>query len=351
MRGTTLMAVSFDMDRLSVIGDALPVLEGISLDDWAVSRTGTLAYIPSGGATPFATLVWMNREGRVLGSALSQPIENPMFPRLSPDGARLALISGASGSALSIHDLDGRPPLPLFQQGVNSDPVWSPDGRYVAFASGESGRRSVYWMPSDGSAQEPQQVDSGVAIANPDAWLADGQLLLTARVPGAEWDIRVAPVASGPPRDVVATKDFEKDATPSPDGRWFAYESNRSGRPEIWGRALSGGAAVRLSENGGKAPVWSRDGRELFYIQDDKLMAIAVTPGREGLAFKTAVELFALPRVLFGEGLDGSSRSYDVAPDGRFLVIQPTPLTDPAPASIVVVQNWVEELKRLVPTR
>jgi hypothetical protein len=106
-----------------------------------------------------------------------------------------------------------------------------------------------------------------------------------------------------------------------------------------------------LSENGGKAPVWSRDGRELFYIQGDKLMAIAVTPGREGLAFQAAVELFALPRVLFGQGLDGSSRSYDVAPDGRFLVIQPTPLTDPAPTSIVVVQNWVEELKRLVATR
>jgi Tol biopolymer transport system component len=345
------MAVSFDMNRLSVIGNALPVLEGISHDDFAVSRTGTLAYIPSGGATPFATLVWMNREGRVLGSALSQPIENPSFPRLSPDGKRLALISGANGSALSIHDLDGRPPLPLFQQGGNSDPVWSPNGRYVAFASGEAGRRSVYWMPSDGSAREPQQVDSGVVIANPDAWLADGQLLLTARVEGAEWDIRVAPVASGPPRDVVATKDFEKDATTSPDGRWFAYESNRSGRPEIWGRALSGGTAVRLSENGGKATVWSRDGRELFYIQGDKLMAIAVTPGREGLAFKAAVELFALPRVLFGEGLDGSSRSYDVAPDGRFLVIQPTPLTDPAPTSIVVVQNWVEELKRLVATR
>jgi prepilin-type processing-associated H-X9-DG protein len=349
MRGTTLMAASFDMDRVSVIGNALPVLEGISHDDWAVSRTGTLAYIPSGVATPFATLVWMNREGRVLGSALSQPIENPMFPRLSPDAARLALISGANGSALSIHAFDGRPPLPLFQGGANSDPVWSPDGSQVAFASGEAGRRSVYWVPSDGSAREPQSVDSGVAIANPDAWLADGQLLLTARVPGAEWDIRVAPVASGSPRDVVATKDFEKDATTSPDGRWFAYESNRSGRPEIWGRALSGGAAVRLSENGGKAPVWSRDGRELFYIQGDKLMAIAVTPGREGLAFKAAVELFALPRVLFGQGLDGSSRSYDVAPDGRFLVIQPTPPTDPTLPSIVVVQNWDQELKRLVP--
>jgi serine/threonine-protein kinase len=339
LRGGTMMAAPFDVERLGVTGSAVPVLEGVSPGDWAASANGTLVYVP-GAATRVATVVWMNREGHVIGPAVSQPLENPRSPRLSPDGTRLALVTGPQESgALSIYDFGGRPPLPLFQKGINSAVVWSPDGSRMAFNAGSPGAYPVYWMPSDGSAQEPSRVDAGAAIAEPSSWLPGDRILLTAFVPGSEFDVRAAPLAGSPAHDVIATKDLERDATISPDGRWLSYESNRSGASEIWTRALSGGVAVRVSGSGGRDPRWSRDGQELFYVQGRTLMAAPVRRRAEGLTFGTAVELFRLPQE--------SSRQYDVSADGRFLVIQPESTV--ASASIVVVQNWHEELKRLVP--
>ena len=123
------------------------------------------------------------------------------------------------------------------------------------------------------------------------------------------------------------------------DGRWLAYASDRSGRPEIWIRAVSGGAPVRVSQSSGVAPVWARNSRELFYREGNKVMAVAIKPGAE-LRFDPAVQLF--------EGRYGGS--YDVAPDGRFVMIPLPQQAGPAsPGGIVIVQNWTEDLKRLVP--
>jgi eukaryotic-like serine/threonine-protein kinase len=167
------------------------------------------------------------------------------------------------------------------------------------------------------------------------------------RVPGAEWDIRITPAAGGSSQALVATQDTERAARLSPDRQWLAYESNRSGRAEIWvGPYPPGaGAPVRVSQDGGSQPVWSRDGKELFYLQADRLMAVAVKGGVERFEFDPAAELFTVPYVVDG--------AYDVAADGRFLMIQPTAMSGaaPAPGEIVVVQNWNEELKRLVPTK
>jgi hypothetical protein len=161
-------------------------------------------------------------------------------------------------------------------------------------------------------------------------------------VDGAEWDIRVTSTTGDPPRDLLATKDTERTARLSPSGRWLAYESNRSGRDEIWVAPYppDGGAPVRVSRDGGKQPVWSHNGRELYYLQSNRLMAAAVETSKAELTFKRAVELFAIPLVIDG--------AYDVAEDGRFLTIRPTSSSSPPSEPIVVVQNWHEELK---PTR
>jgi hypothetical protein len=165
-------------------------------------------------------------------------------------------------------------------------------------------------------------------------------------------NIRKVPVAGGPPQDLVASEYLERHATRSPDGRWLAYESNRSGQNDIWVRAYAGGAPVRVSPAGGVQPVWSRDGRELFYLQGTTMMAVAVRPGTETFAFGDARELFDASFARFEVGTyEAPGSSYDVAPDGRFLMIQPVARPQTAPTRIIVVQNWFEELKRRVPVR
>ena len=155
---------------------------------------------------------------------------------------------------------------------------------------------------------------------------------------------------AGEVRDIVATDYAEFDAALSPDGRWLAYVSDRSGANEIWVQGYPDGVAVRVSQNGGFEPRWSADGRELFYLQFNTLLAIAVESERE-FVFAAPVRLFAATAFFFFPG--PAIRTYDVAPDGRFLMIQSEAATQPdaAPSSIVVVQNWFEELKQRVPAR
>ena len=159
----------------------------------------------------------------------------------------------------------------------------------------------------------------------------------------------MAPVAGGEVRDVVATDYNEFDAALSPNGRWLAYVSNRTGQNEVWVQAYPDGVPVRVSRSGGYEPRWSADGRELFYLQGNAMMAVAVQT-EPALSFAAPVQLFSGPyRVQANPVL----RTYDVARDGRFLMIQLEATADPngAPTSIVVVQNWFEELRRRVPAQ
>ncbi len=160
-------------------------------------------------------------------------------------------------------------------------------------------------------------------------------------------DILALPIeGAGEPRVVVGTEYNERFARLSPDGQWLAYVSNVAGQPDIWVLPYPGpGAPTRLSPNGGLEPVWSRDGRELFYLEGNKMMAVAVET-EPAFRFDPAEELFDEPYC------HGNSPSYDVASDGRFAMIHleaaATTGID-APQEVIFVQNWFEELKRLVP--
>jgi hypothetical protein len=162
----------------------------------------------------------------------------------------------------------------------------------------------------------------------------------------AQGDITAAPATeTGDVRDVVASDSAEFDAALSPDGSWLAYVSNRTGQNEIWVQGYPEGVPVRVSSAGGYEPLWSADGRELFYRQGNAVLAVAVDPGAE-FPFGAPERLFSGPYVQLETGL---SRAYDVAPDGRFLML----LAEgedraAAPASIVVVQNFAEEIKQRV---
>jgi hypothetical protein len=382
-RGTTLMAVPFDPIRLEVTGTPSAVLPGvrhpglITAADYTVSRNGTLIYVPApqdSGRPVIATTtpVWVDRQGRHGGPVVATPLENPLFPRLSPDGKRLILRSGSfqggiGTGVLSVFDLDGRPPVPLVNTGSNLSPVWSPDGKRVFFSSNRDGVPELYVIPSDGSTLQPQKVmvtpkdpaRDAIAATNyaliPVAWMPTGRLALTVvrgRGGALNSDVVTVPVEGGEAEDFIRTEYGEDSVCVSPDGRWLAYRSNRSGRSEIWVRAVTGSAPMRVSQNGGREPVWARDGRELFYLEGNKMMALAVKGGQE-FSFSAPKLLFDQP--YFHGPMQGSvvdiPLSYDVAADGRFIMIPQTgDTTSGAAPGIVVVQNWTEELKRLVPT-
>lgn len=374
-RGTTLMAVPFDPDRLELKGMPVAVQPGVrhpglfSAADYGVSKTGTLIYVPghesSGPGTP-VTPVWVDRQGRPAGPVVTTPLTGPHNPRLSPDGTRLLLISGPAGkNELSVFHLDGRPPLPLTQAVGIASASWSPDGTRVFFAANRVGW-GAYSIPSDGSVLEPQAIQItpadpakdaflGAAPLIPLAWMPSGRMLLAGIRAGAA-DLVTLPADGGKPEDLIRTEYAEDAAAVSPDGRWMAYRSTRSGRPEIWVQAASGSAPVLVSQNGGREPVWSRDGRELYYLEGNKLIAHEVKNGSDS-SFGPPAVLFDRP-YFHGGSFGGPAgmlnsptldvvRSYDVAKDGRFIMI-PSP-TNPTPgaAGIEVVQNWVEELKAI----
>jgi serine/threonine-protein kinase len=357
-RGTTLMAMPFDRERLIAKGTAIAVQEGVqhprpfasTAPDYAVSANGTLIYVPEPSGPSPTSPVWVDRSGRESGSITSAPISGLSIVQLSPDGKRLLAMSDTRGANdLWVFDLTGRPGIRLIDKGYNVAPLWYPDGSGVMFTSNRNGPYAFYSIPADGSTLEPspialggpEQVARGIPTRFPQTWLPDGRLVFSdnTSTTGKQDLLVVSVKGGGVPEPLIQTEYAEDDARVSPDGRWLAYRSDRTGRSEVWVRAVAGGAPVRVSQNGGSLPVWNRDSRELFYRERFKMMAVAIKPGAD-LAFNPAVELFDRPY----------AASYDIASDGRFVMIPPPPQDGPsAPRGIVVVQNWTEELKRLVP--
>jgi eukaryotic-like serine/threonine-protein kinase len=318
--------------------------------DFALSASGTLVYVPaSGDQTVRAAVMWVDRAGKVLGRAIDELLDNPRDPALSPDGTRLALTTGPPGQGdLWSYDLRGRPPIRLAVVDEDRGAVWSPDSRQVAFtmASGATRPPNLHMVLADGSMLTPRPLRAEVVDGGPRTWSAAGELFFL-QPPLSTADVAVIPVeGADSPRKVVATEYAEIDPTLSPDGHWLAYASPRTGRNEIWVQGYPEGVATRISNNGGYEPRWSADGRELFYLQGNAMMAVAVETG-DDFSFSQPMQLFS-GRYFAQQNPVVSS--YDVARDGRFLMIElPADAANGRSGSIVVVQNWTEELKRRVP--
>jgi len=349
----TLMAVPFDLERLEVTDDPVPILEGIRdissspHVDYSFSNNGTLVYLGGGWGT--GTPVWVSRTGQVVEVLTAEPLVNPRYISLSPDAKKLAVVTGPTSEGdLWIHDLAGGPPYPLAFEGHNSRTVWTTGGKRVVFASNREGPANLFWIPSDGSTLDPEPLLRSPSSKFPSSWSSDKQELIFLQLNARrEFDIMSYSIEGGQePRLVVGT-EFPYDvnlaggaAALSPDGHWIAYWSGVTGKPEIWVRSYPGpGAPTRVSPNGGLEPVWSRDGSELFYLEDNKLMSARI---------ETEPELRVQPpQVLFESSYELTNERYDVGPDGRFLMIQPG---EQSSRQINVVLNWFVELKRLVPT-
>jgi Tol biopolymer transport system component len=213
-------------------------------------------------------------------------------------------------------------------------PIWSPDGRQVAYRSGTLRNPAIGLAAADGSGVT-RTLPCPDTVCDTNDWSPDGTYLLVT-VRGS--DLWIVPLdSSGPPRPLLVEKFVERDARISPDGKWIAYVSDESGRAEVSVRSMSGPSRrFVVSKSGGDQPVWRQDGRELFYVGEGGLLhSVDVrTEARQGLAFGAAVKLKVPP---FGARHWGTT--YDVSQDGR-RVYFPHPVGDRAPGEFSVVLGW-----------
>jgi len=355
----TLRAVPFDLARLETRGTPVPVIPAVVTTtfggvDAVVAGDGTLAYVSGGVAGTSRTLVWVDRQGRE--TAIPAPPRAYSSPRLSPDGTRIAVYATDQEFDTWVWDL-GRTTLTR----VTSDPsidayaAWTPDGGRLIFSSERAGTRNLYWQAADGTGAVERLTDSPNA-QNATAVSPDGRrLIFTEVAPKTGADVMQVELDGTHRATLLVQSPFnEANGIVSPDGRWLAYEANDSGRFEIYVRPFPevNSGHWQVSTAGGTRPLWARSGQELIYVSPTGAL---VRVGVERAQLWAATT----PTPLVKEGYYTSpgaypGRTYDIAPDGqRFLMIKEGGGADQtaAPASLIVVQHWVEELKRLVPTK
>jgi len=356
-RGGALLAAPFDVQRLTLTGTPVPVLEGVfqslgyGAAHFSLSDDGTLAYVPGSAVGAGRVPVWVDRQGRE--ETLALPPRAYLHPRMSPDGRQLAIeIEGTSHNSF-IYDL-ARGVLSKFStDGTSHWPLWTPDGKRLTFRVWRSKVGFTMWSaPADRSAAEELLVDGTRQSAA--SWSPDGRVVaFTQMDPETGADLWVLEVGGGrKPVPFLRTKFNEGSPRFSPDGRWIAFSSNESGRNEVYVQAYPGpGSRTQVSSEGGFDPVWTRSGREVFYRSGNKMMAVAAT---SGAAFSAGRPQMLWER-FYAHGLSSvcgapgpSSSNYDVTPDGqRFLMIKENE-QDGRYTRIHVVLNWAEELKRLM---
>jgi serine/threonine-protein kinase len=354
-RSGSILVVPFDLARREPAGHEVPLgfpvegrLEGLRdrppYLDW--SDEGTLVYFPPGGVTNRAkSFVWIDRSGRRETIGRTESTENPS-PRLSPDGTRLAFTSDRL--QIWVLNLEDENPLRLTFEGDHRWPVWSADGKRLALMQGGAGVANVVTLASDGSETEPRLLASfpreRVPIQIfPACWTPDGKEVLV--FDGESIWVIDADRASEP-RLLFDTPFRELTPSVSPDGRLLAYLSNRSGEIQIFVSPypdVTSEAPLQISRNGGFEPRWSPDGRELYFREGKRIMATSIERSAVGLRATPPTPLFELTF----SPLYPVPSVYDVAPDGRFLVLEYEAPNERSHA--VVVENWFTELERLAP--
>jgi serine/threonine-protein kinase len=348
----TLRAVPFDLGRLEAGRMPVTVLPRLvttqqGAGDFDVAADGTLAYVDAPGATSPAarTLVWVDRQGRE--EPLGVPPRPYFHPRVSPDGARVAVAIEDQENDIWVWDLTRRT-LGRLTFGLAADfaPVWTPDGHRLVFFSQRDGESGVFWQPAD----RPGGAEKLATGAPPSGVTPDGTQVIFGY--GGNQDLmmlsldgtrRVQPLLTGTPA-------VERNGVVSRDGRWLAYESDSAGRFEIYVRPFPNASAGQwlISTAGGTRPLWAPNGQELFYVAPDgALMAVRAHPGDDRWSSGSPTKILEGPYVTRGLR---DKRTYDVSADGKKFLMVKQPANQAAP-QIVVVQNWTEELKRLVPTK
>jgi serine/threonine protein kinase len=349
-----LFAVPFDLDKLEISGDPVPLVEGIlklNAAQYAVSDSGTLVYIPGTTSSSERTLVWVDRDGKE--EAIEAPSRKYAYAHLSPDGTRVALDIRDQEYDIWIWDLARKTLSRLtFDPGMNRGGIWTPDGKKLAFSAERDGAENIYWQSADGSGTPEPLTQNPKGSILPKAFSPDGKQLLFNETT-LPYDISLLSLnGSNEPKRLLGTSFNENNPQISPDGRWLAYQSDESGRAQIYVRPFPNVNAGRwqISTEGGTRPLWSANGRELFYYVDPGTMM--AVPVETGTSFKAGS-----PTIVFkGEYLSlQAGTQYSVTADGRrFLMIKAAAAkegNDASPQRINIVLNWFEELKQRVPIK
>jgi serine/threonine-protein kinase len=355
-----LYAVPFDIDTLTLRGEAVKVLSGVAtfsgngFADFAVSANGTLVYAPGADFKDYAagsTVVWVDRQGRERPLAHWNNAFNQA--RLSADGLRLVVHGNSATSDIGIHDIVRGVLTRLTDTpSGGAAPVWTFDQKGITYTKPDpafvAGPYTLVTTAADGSGVERPLLERPVAVAA-ESWAPDGTALaFTETAAATGTDIWVLPVGGDRvPVPIATTRAVEQHPRFSPDGRWIVYQSNESGQDEIFVRAwpLTGGGKYQVSTGGGANPEWASD-REIVYQRGPAMMHVSVNPAGAAFAASPPATLFAFESPRGGQLLG-------VAPDGRSFVMTSALAAQRPPGGreLVVVQNWGEELKRLVPAR
>ena len=337
VREGELHVVPFDARRLALEGSPVAVMDSVfrAPDSggayFVAAQNGTLVFATGGYAR---TLVRVDRNGR--RTPLLEEHRGFRRPNVSPDGLRVAITIDPRPSQIWVYDITRQSRIALATEGPNLMPLWTPDGRRIAYASGVPS--DIFWRTADaGSPAERLLEREGPQY--PTSWSADGRLLIFEEGARNAYDIWMLPIGDTP-RPLIATPASELGGQLSPDARWVAYHSNESGRFEVYVRPFPavGEGKWTISTSGGQQALWSPDGTELFYVVGSSVMRVSVD-GR-GSALKAGT-----PELLFSGPFDIAYTNYTLSSDGaHFIMVEVDP--DARQTQLSVVVNWVEELKR-----
>jgi serine/threonine-protein kinase len=275
-------------------------------------------------------------------------------PRLSPDGQRLAIsIDEAAGNNdVWVYDLTrGTASRLTFGSSWDERPIWTPTGEQIVFVSYSHEENGLFLRQADGTGQEERLTTNPGSNFRPEAFSPDGASLLfrvnSGGAGGLDFSIQsLAMTDDSTPQTLIDTDYYDGSSAVSPDGRWIAYVSGETGRDEIYVRPFPNidDGKWQISTDGGDEPLWSSEGRELFYRTNDSIVAVSVD-GDPTFSAGVPTTLFTGAFAGFGD-----QPSYDVSRDGqRFLMLKAVAQPIESLTTIAFVDNWFEELKRLVP--
>jgi serine/threonine protein kinase/Tol biopolymer transport system component len=341
VRQGTLLARTFDPVRGELRGDPVTVADTIGVSNFAgalsTSSTGLIAYRV--GRATRTQLVWFDRTGKTIGT-VGDPDETIQAPELSPDGKRVAVDRDPQNNRdVWVIDLQrGGTTRFTFEASIDWRPLWSPDGTQIVFDSNrKKAATDLYTKPSTGAGTEQLILESPYT-KTPDGWSPDGHFLLYNENNGKTSDVLALPLQGDRKPIPVANSPFsENNGQFSPDGRWVAYQSNESGRFEIYAVPFPPGAGKwQVSTNGGIAPRWRHDGRELFFIgPDGQMMAAGISTPGSSIEAATPVVLFQTR--IAGGSTNPAKQQYAVSADGRFLI---NTIGNSPDSPITLLQNW-----------
>jgi eukaryotic-like serine/threonine-protein kinase len=350
IRQGALLAQPFDVDRLELNGSPFPVAEPIAVDPvglgapLSVAAAGSLAFRTTVGGRR-QQLIWFDRKGNEISTVGNPDTATPLHPELSSDGRRVAISRNVNGN-VDIWLLETNRGLlnPFtFDAAVDDFPLWSPDGRQIVFTSNRKGAFDLYRKATAGETGEDLLL-SAPNFKSACDWSRDGRFILFRMTsPETGYDLWALPIGGdNKPFPIARTNAEERDGQFSPDGKWIAYQSNESGRFEIYLQAFPGpGTKSRISTNGGAQVRWRQDSRELFYVAlDGQMMAVPIRLDSNSQAVEAGAPIALFHTRGVGGAVRGVNRQqYVVSPDGqRFLINALSEESVVAPITLIL--NW-----------